>query len=138
AALMRLGALATIGYERPPNLVHVLLDNEVHESTGAQWTTSHSADIGEVARACGYPSVARVTDPAGLGEAIRAARGLTFLHVKTALGTMKDLPRPKVSPSQVVQRLRHQLLDAGTALTAPRPPPPCPYDIETGLLLPRQ
>ena len=37
AALMRLGALTTVGAERPPNLVHVLLDNghaRVHRRAG--------------------------------------------------------------------------------------------------------
>src|SRR5262249_43067797 len=59
AALMRLSALATIGYERPANLVHILLDNEIHESTGGQATVSHSVDLAAVARACGYPRVVR-------------------------------------------------------------------------------
>lgn len=113
AMLMRLGALATIGYERPANLIHVLFDNEAHESTGAQSTTSHSVDLGEVARACGYPTVARVGDPAALADAIRSAQGLTFLHAKTALGALKDLPRPKMPPSQVVERLRAHLSSEG-------------------------
>ena len=81
AALMRLGALATLGYERPTNLVHVLLDNEVHESTGAQSTVSHSVDLAQVARACGYPRVVRAGSPA-------------------------DLPRPKVTPVEVANRFR--------------------------------
>ena len=33
AMLMRMGAMATVGYERPANLTHVLLDNGLHEST---------------------------------------------------------------------------------------------------------
>ena len=43
ALLMRMGVLATVGYERPPNLVHVLLDNQRHESTGGQSTVSRSS-----------------------------------------------------------------------------------------------
>ncbi|QKM49756.1 hypothetical protein B7760_03814 [Burkholderia glumae] len=35
AALMRMGAFATLGAYGPKNLVHVLLDNGAHESTGA-------------------------------------------------------------------------------------------------------
>ena len=38
ALLMRMGTLATIGYQRPENLVHILLDNHCHESTGGQST----------------------------------------------------------------------------------------------------
>ena len=66
ALLMRLGALATIGYERPNNLVHVLLDNEAHDSTGTQSTVTHSVDLGACARACGYPTVERVGSAADL------------------------------------------------------------------------
>ena len=36
SALMSLGTLPLISVERPSNLVHVILDNEVYESTGAQ------------------------------------------------------------------------------------------------------
>ena len=51
AALMRLGAWATIGYERPKSLIHVLLDNESHASTGGQSTVSHSVDFATIAHA---------------------------------------------------------------------------------------
>lgn len=117
AALMRLGALATIGYERPTNLVHVLLDNEVHDSTGGQSTVSHSVDLAAVARACGYPRVLRIATPDALAALLRDNRspeeaGLTFAHVKTQPGTMAKLPRPRVTPVDVAEKLRLWL--AGT------------------------
>ena len=40
AALMKLGALATIGAQGPENLIHLVLDNGVHDSTGGQATVS--------------------------------------------------------------------------------------------------
>jgi phosphonopyruvate decarboxylase len=107
AALMRMGALATIGYERPANLIHVLLDNEIHESTGGQATVSHSVDLAAVAQACGYP---RVVHAASLDELAAAAHGagneLTFVHVKTRPGEEKNLPRPTIKPWQVAERFR--------------------------------
>jgi len=110
AALMRMGALATIGYERPKNLVHVLLDNEAHDSTGTQSTVTHSVDVGAVARACGYPHVARALTIAELEKSIASdAKELTFVHVKTKPGAPADLPRPKVTPVQVAERLRAHL-----------------------------
>jgi phosphonopyruvate decarboxylase len=110
ALLMRMGALATIGYERPCNLVHVLLDNEAHDSTGTQSTVTHSVDLAASAHACGYPSVVRIADPSAL-EAALADRtpGLRFLHVKTKPGAPDDLPRPKITPREVAQRLRAHL-----------------------------
>jgi phosphonopyruvate decarboxylase len=110
AALMRLGALATLGYRRPPNLVHVLLDNEMHESTGGQATVSSSADLAAVAQACGYPRVVRA---ASLDECTRALQAggteLSFVHVKTRPGANEDLPRPTVTPRQVAERFRRWL-----------------------------
>ena len=68
AALMRLGAMTSIGYERPANLIHILLDNSVHESTGAQPTVSKSVDFCSIASACGYENVIRTADPKLLGR----------------------------------------------------------------------
>ena len=40
AALMKMGSLATIGFYQPANLLHIILDNEAHDSTGGQQTAS--------------------------------------------------------------------------------------------------
>src|SRR5688500_20224041 len=40
AALMKMGSLATIGFYQPENFLHIILDNEVHDSTGGQQTAS--------------------------------------------------------------------------------------------------
>ena len=110
AVLMRMGALATLGYERRGTLVHVLLDNEVHESTGAQATVTHSVDLAGVAAACGYPSVTRVSSIEELESALRDRQpGLHFLHVKIGQGSPADLPRPKITPRQVAQQLREHI-----------------------------
>ena len=113
ALLMRMGCLATIGYERPKNLVHVLLDNEAHDSTGTQSTVTHSVDLGAAAHACGYPSVERVASVDGLEKALAdRTDGLRFLHVKTKPGAPADLPRPKITPPEVARRLRAHLKGA--------------------------
>ncbi|MBF0382869.1 MAG: phosphonopyruvate decarboxylase [Magnetococcales bacterium] len=106
AALMRMGSLATIGYQRTPNLVHVLFDNEIHESTGGQSTISHSIDFCAIAHACGYPQVEKTTSPGELGTLLNRTQGaLSFIHVKTKPGVMEDLPRPSITPAQVAVRL---------------------------------
>jgi phosphonopyruvate decarboxylase len=106
ALLMRMGALATIGYERPANLAHVVLDNEMHESTGGQATVSHSVDVASVAAACGYPRTARVTRREQLGVALEDGRsGPVLAHARVRPGTPAELPRPRVSPREVARRL---------------------------------
>lgn len=114
AMLMRMGALATVGYERPSNLVHVLLDNEAHESTGGQSTVTHSMDLPGVARAAGYPSVTTVASAAALGEALAdRTPGLRFIYLKTRHGVPDDLPRPKVTPKEVADRVRRTIAGSG-------------------------
>jgi phosphonopyruvate decarboxylase len=122
AALMRMGALATLGYERPKNLLHIMLDNSAHESTGGQSTVTHSIDLAQIARACGYPRVLRATSLDVVQDAMtrfaipdegrNPPNELTFVHVKTKQGVPKDLPRPKVTPRQVAARLREWLASA--------------------------
>ena len=113
ALLMRMGCLATIGYERPANLVHVLLDNEAHDSTGTQSTVTHSVDLGACARACGYPGVQRLGSADELEKALLdRTEGLRFLHLKTRPGAPADLPRPKITPREVAARLRGHLKGA--------------------------
>ncbi len=54
AMLMQLGALATIGHQRPKNYIHILFDNNGYCSTGCQPTISNTIDFGKIAEACGY------------------------------------------------------------------------------------
>lgn len=110
AALMRLGALATLGYERPENLLHILLDNGIHESTGGQATVSRSIDFASIAAACGYPrcELAAMPDELRAQVADRSA-GLRFVHVPIEPGIAADLPRPTQKPPEVAERLRAEL-----------------------------
>jgi phosphonopyruvate decarboxylase len=104
---MRLGAAATLGHERAPNLVHVLLDNGVHDSTGAQPTVAPAVDLALVAAACGYREVRRTADAGELAAAVRAARsGPTFLHVRTRARERRELPRPSATPAELAERFR--------------------------------
>ncbi len=113
AFLMRMGAAATLGYERPPNLVHILLDNSVHDSTGGQSTVSGSLDWLGIARACGYPRAFALGCLDDLADTLcRAAEGLTFLHVKTKARRDRNLPRPHHTPVEVATRFRQWLSEA--------------------------
>ncbi|HEX7854529.1 MAG TPA: phosphonopyruvate decarboxylase [Sphingobium sp.] len=109
AALMKLGTMATIGAEGPGNLVHILLDNGVHDSTGGQATVSASVDFAGVALACGYGYAASCDDEQGFsrawGEAMTARRP-ALIHMRIRPGSMEKLGRPTVSPDKVAQRFK--------------------------------
>ncbi|HEX2829944.1 MAG TPA: phosphonopyruvate decarboxylase [Burkholderiales bacterium] len=110
SALMRLGGLPAIAYQRPANLLHIVLDNGMHESTGGQFTVTSSVDLVAIAAACGYPKSTRVTTPEDLVGVFKGPRdALTFVAAAVAPGVPDDLPRPSVTPPQVTQRLREHL-----------------------------
>ncbi|MEH2002948.1 MAG: phosphonopyruvate decarboxylase [Nostoc sp.] len=106
AALMRMGNFATIGTYGGANLIHILLDNEVHDSTGAQATVSAGISFAKIAEACGYGVTLAGDDPALL-DALFTADSNTrpkFAHLKIRPGTLENLPRPNLTPEAVLQR----------------------------------
>ena len=107
AALMRMGNLATIGAYRPPNLLHVLLDNEVHDSTGGQATVARDISFAAIAAACGYAKVSEGDDLSLLDEALQGRNGVgpVFVHLKIAPGVAATPPRPGLAPADVLRRL---------------------------------
>lgn len=103
AALMHLGAMAVIGANRPANLIHVVLNNEAHESVGGMPTAADKVDLCAVARACSYPSAVSADSPEELERALETAKAgnqLAFIEVKCALGARSDLGRPTTTPRQ--------------------------------------
>lgn len=114
AALMRLGAFAMLGFERPTNLIHVLLDNGIHESTGGQTTLSGAVDFPAVAAACGYPSVAAVASPEALSTQLASRSDtLKFVYAPILPGVPEGLPRPTITPEEVAARLRAHIAATG-------------------------
>jgi len=109
AALMKMGTLATIGARAPENLIHIVLDNGVHESTGGQATVSPSVDFAGVALACGYASGSRVDSIDGFESAFKkalGAKGPHIVHVRLTPKVMDNLGRPTVKPPEVAQRFK--------------------------------
>jgi thiamine pyrophosphate-dependent acetolactate synthase large subunit-like protein len=67
--LMGLGALATIGVARPPNLAIGVFDNARYAETGMQPShTEFGVSLTGVARACGIDAAFDVTDEVGLRD----------------------------------------------------------------------
>ena len=109
AALMKLGTFATIGAHTPKNLIHVVLDNGVHDSTGGQPTVSASVDFAAIAAACGYAGASMVDSVRGLEAALKHSLevpGPHLLHVRIAPGSMDKLGRPTVKPADVARRFK--------------------------------
>lgn len=109
AVLMKMGTLASIGAYHPENLVHVLLDNGTHDSTGGQLTVSPAVDFPAVARACGYAATFACDSADGFAAALGSAfagTGPSLVHMAIAPGSMANLGRPTVAPKDVARRFK--------------------------------
>jgi phosphonopyruvate decarboxylase len=109
ALLMKMGNLATIGAYAPSNLVHIVLDNGVHDSTGGQATVSASVDFAAIAVACGYRTAARCCTLEGFCRAFRDALDQAkpaLLHVRITPGSLEKLGRPTIGPADVARRFK--------------------------------
>lgn len=107
ALLMRTGALAMTSLCAPGNLIHILLDNEVHESTGGQQTLSGHVSFPMIARALGFTQVFSTDGLDDFKNCLTQSmteQGPVFIHLKTRPGVPADLGRPSVAPVQVKER----------------------------------
>ena len=115
AALMRMGALATVGAYGPPNFRHLLLDNGAHDSTGGQATVSASVAFADVASACGYAAAIEFDRVAPISSWLRAppVDGPAFARMLLRTGTPDGLPRPSMTPVQVKRRFMQHFAAGG-------------------------
>jgi len=107
-ALMGLGALATIGVQKPANLTVVVIDNERYGETGMQDThTAHGVDLAGVARACGF----NIFDSQQIKNAIHNAPGPNFASIKVEAEKI-PLVLPPREGALLKARFRRALLGA--------------------------
>ena len=109
AALMKLGNMTTIGSRRPANLLHIILDNGTHDSTGGQATVSPNVDFAAVALGCGYRRATVCDDAGDFADAVKAAQrqsGPELIHLRVKPGSLEKLGRPTVAPRDVARRFK--------------------------------
>ena len=97
AALMHMGSLAVIGNIKPENLIHIVINNEAHETVGGMQTAASGIDLVKIAEGCGYANTYCVHDMEELQNVLKEAKekhGLTFVEVKCSIGAREDLGRP--------------------------------------------
>lgn len=88
--LMNLGSLVTIGSLRPKNLIHIVFDNNSHESTGDQPTNSSKINLEKLAKNTGYNifTIKSKTKLLSILEKIKNLQGPIFLLIK--ISTSKE------------------------------------------------
>jgi phosphonopyruvate decarboxylase len=109
--LMNLGILPMIAAWQPPNLLHLVFDNEVYGSTGNQASASRAVRLDRLAAAAGVASATAVSDPEGLEAALRAALATPGPHFVLAKVTAveADVPRIPYGPAALRDRFRTAL-----------------------------
>jgi phosphonopyruvate decarboxylase len=107
ALLMRMGGAAVLAAYSPANLVHVLLDNNAHDSTGGQRTISDRIDFVSFAASVGYGNAFHAHDTVELVDFVEQSlqsRRLGFVYLQIAPGAKPNLGRPKTRPPEVRER----------------------------------
>ncbi len=109
--LMGLNCLPLVGALAPHNLVHVVLDNGMHESTGGQRTVATGRSgvrIRKAMRAAGYVRALRATHVTDSVAAALHRPGPTGIHIPVAPRT-SVAPRIITAPEELVRRTRRLL-----------------------------
>ncbi len=114
--LMGLGALTTIGAQKPDNLAIVVCDNERYGETGMQLThTAGGLDLPAMALAAGFASAAGISSDnefkAAL-PAIRSAPGPAFWSIKIRAENLAIGAMPPKDGVTLKDRFRAALLGA--------------------------
>jgi phosphonopyruvate decarboxylase len=96
AMLMHMGALVTSAKSK--NLIHIVINNGVHDSVGGQQISSSTLDLARIASDVGYEHTAKVHCLEKFAETVALllkSEGSSFIEVITVPGSRKDLARPE-------------------------------------------
>jgi len=114
AAIMQMGSFTTIGKNSPSNFVHIILDNEAHESTGGQPTNSSNVDFVNIALASNYKWGVRVENIEDLLKSIdkiKNRKGPILILIKIKIYSRLELKRPSKNPKEYKEGFMRYLND---------------------------
>lgn len=110
ALLMHTGSLAVSA--DCPNLLHIVLNNEAHDSVGGQPTKGGVLRFDEIAHTFGYHHVDSVITEKTLNDKLKQMiqfKDSAFLEVRCKRGARSDLGRPDSTPEQNKTSFMHFL-----------------------------
>lgn len=103
AALMHMGSMALIGASKPNNLIHVVINNNAHESVGGMPTVAEKIDLVAIAKGCGYTNAVCAYDYDTLERELAKATKrdeLSLIEVKCSIGARDNLGRPTTTAKE--------------------------------------
>ena len=105
SAIMHLGAFAIQGNQDVSNLLHVVMNNGVHESVGGQASVGFDIDLTSIAKHSGYNTLEQAA--ANSSEFLNAVDQLSkankpaFVEVKIRKGMRSKLPPLNITPKEL-------------------------------------
>jgi sulfopyruvate decarboxylase subunit beta len=126
--LLNLSSLATMGWQRPPNLVHVVFVNGVYDASGGDPNAAGvNADLATIARGAGFPHVATVESLDDFQREAAAAlgrEGLSFIAARVEASSELGMKTITVQPVENKFLLaRHIEQTEGITIIPPAFPP---------------
>ena len=108
ANVMNMGGFATMGFNAPGNLVHIIVDNEANGSTGFQPSfTARNVRLDQVAKGCSIPNVTLVDQADDISPAVAKALAADEMHtlvIKAEIGLMPGIDLLPVGPMEIRNR----------------------------------
>ena len=100
ALIMHMGVLPYAG--RQKNLIHILFNNEAHDSVGGQATIAGELNLCKIAKECNFDFAYKVTDKDSLNYVLKKSfeskNQSIFIEIECLKGYRSDLGRPKKTP----------------------------------------
>lgn len=113
SALMHMGAFVIGPKTHASNLIHVVLNNGVHESVGGQNSGGHDIDFTTIASGAGYETAGKpISDAEELAETIKELSKrdrAAFIDVRISKGMREDLGPLKASLKECKKQLMEEL-----------------------------
>ena len=108
--LMNLGSLITIGTIKPKNLVHIIFDNNSHESTGGQPTATNKIQLTKIAKSANYRVFQAKTKNQLIKvfQKIKLIQGPIMVIVKIEKGKIVS-KRINIEPTKIKNRFMNSL-----------------------------
>ncbi len=104
SSIMHMGNLTSIGTSNLKNMIHIVINNSMHQSVGIQPTVGFKIEFCKIAEACGYKKTFLITSNQEFENSINDIRNITgpvFIEIRVTNKNnySEDLPRPKDKPT---------------------------------------
>jgi len=108
--LMNLGSLVTIGSLKPKNFIHIIFDNQSHESTGSQPTNSKIIELEKIAEVAKFKTykISKKKQIEKIFSKIKKENGPICIIVKIEKSSVRSI-RVDITPPNIKTRFMKSL-----------------------------